>query len=255
MKGKAILFGLNYHHCESNHLNGCINDVHNMAEYLTNTLGIQCATFTDDTDLEGTSGIGIVKRIYELALDSYREDLDFAFIHYSGHGSYVRDRSGDERDGRDECLVPSDCDTKGYVSDDYLTSVFTRFNPKTRVLCIFDCCHSGTIGDMKYSWEGLENMVVENMNSKVTAKVMTLSGCLDKQTSADFFAQNSGMFAGALTDSLLMLLKTKPELTKNVFKLVDELRVLLKERDFDQIPKLCTSYKLIKDKSFIPSFI
>lgn len=224
-----------------------------MAEYLSKTFGIQCTTYTDDTDLDATSGIGIVRRIYELALDSYREDLDFVVIHYSGHGSYMRDRNGDERDGRDECLVPSDCDTNGFLSDDYLNSVFTRFNPKTRVLCIFDSCHSGTVGDLKYSWEGLENLVVENMNSKVTAKIMTLSGCLDKQTSADFFEKNSGMFAGALTDSLLTLLKTQPELVKNVFKLVEEVRVLLKERGFDQVPKLCTSYKLIKDKSFIPA--
>eukprot|EP00960_Hanusia_phi_P054286 762606-Hanusia_phi.AAC.1 len=31
MKAQGLLFGLNYKHCKSNQLNGCVNDVNNMS--------------------------------------------------------------------------------------------------------------------------------------------------------------------------------------------------------------------------------
>jgi hypothetical protein len=253
VKGKGLLFGLNYQHCSSGKLNGCINDVLNISEFLNSTYGFQVDIYTDDVNLHETSGMGIMRKLYELALETYRDDLEFVWIHYSGHGSYIKDESNDEQDGNDECLVPSDYQTTGLIPDDFICSLFTYFNPKTRVVFVFDCCHSGTIGDVKYSWEGFEQVSIENMQCSIPAKIITLSGCLDNQTSADAFnVLGDNKYVGALTACLLSILKDSPELKNDVFGIVSRLRLLLQEKQFSQVPKLCSTYDLYKDKVFIP---
>jgi hypothetical protein len=251
MKSKALLFGLNYAHTTDAKLNGCINDVVNMASYLKNVLkisNIEC--YTDDTDLINTSAQGMVQKLYQCAVDSFKEDLDFVWIHYSGHGTYVMDTSGDEADGRDECLVPSDFKKAGVVSDDYIQSLMRYFNPKTRVILVWDCCHSATLGDLKYSWESPRRVAVENIMCGVSSRTISISGCLDRQTSADAFI--NGQYAGAMTSCLLNVLQTRPTTLKDVFALLTALRDKLKTSGFTQVPKLCSTHNLAKDPLFIP---
>lgn len=252
-KTKALLFGLNYSHCQTvNHLNGCINDVLNMSEYLTTQHQIPCEIYTDESDdTSSTTKEGMKQKLLELAELSNKDALEFVFIHYSGHGSYVRDISGDERDGDDECIVPSDCEVSGYLLDDEISDIIAQFNPNTRIVCIFDSCHSGTVCDVKYSWESCYRVRVENILCKIPSKVLTISGCLDTQTSADAYIADTRRFAGALTNSLLKLLKSNEELNNDVFKLIDVLRVDLKNQGFEQIPKLCSTYNLARNKRFI----
>ena len=251
-KRQALLFGLNYAY-SANKLNGCINDVKNIAEYLTNKLTIQCTVFTDDNDLENTSGIGIIRQLHALAVASYRDSLEVVYIHYSGHGSYMQDKSYDELDGRDECLVPSDFLTAGLIRDDYINDVIALFNPLTRVICVFDCCHSGTIGDLKYSWESPKRAMMENALCDVRCKAITISGCLDKQVSMDAFNVNGdNSYTGALTSCLIMVLREDPLVVSNVFTLITKLRSKLTACGFQQIAKLCSSHNLAKDCIFIP---
>ena len=252
MRGRALLFGLNY--SGDLKLNGCVNDVHNMGEYLKTTLNIPIDVFTDETSSENTGLLGMVRRLYELALRSHTESLDFAWIHYSGHGSYVKDTSGDETDGNDECLVPSDFETAGLLPDDVIESILRFMNPKTRVVCVFDCCHSGTIGDVKYCWESPASVTVENILCSIPAKVITFSGCLDTQTSADAFGITAQEYQGALTSCMLLVLKDASMSTSrnDVVKVLTEVRARLKERNYAQIPKLCSTYNLARDRVFIP---
>ncbi len=42
------------------------------------------------------------------------------FFNFSGHGTQVEDQDGDEDDGFDEALCPSDFDTAGALTDDAL---------------------------------------------------------------------------------------------------------------------------------------
>lgn len=254
IKSRAYLFGLNYASEPEAKLNGCVNDVNMMADYLTKKHKIPCTVFTDDTKREACTAMGIIQKLYEAAVQSFREDLDYVWIHYSGHGSSLRDRSGDERDGRDECLVPVDFKTAGVIPDDYIVKLFQLFNPKTRIVFMFDCCHSGTIGDVKYSWEGPSRVSVENILCNVNARVITISGCLDAQTSADAYnVLGDGKYVGAMTANLLQVLNgTQAGPKKNVFEIVDLLRVKLKQGGFTQIPKLCSSYNIAKDPVLIP---
>jgi hypothetical protein len=255
MNGKAFLFGLNYKNDPASALNGCINDVINMSAYLQKELGIPCELYTDDVNLHDTSARGMMNKFYEIALQTYRDNLDFVWIHYSGHGSYVRDTSGDEKDGRDECLVPNDYKTGGMILDDHVNHLFSYFNPKTRVICIFDCCHSGTIGDVKYSWEGPSSVTVENILCKSSARIITISGCLDKQVSMDAYnVMGDNSYSGAMTSCLLLALReNKTGCWNNAFTLISSLRTKLKERGFRQTAKMCSSYNLAKDPLFIPN--
>lgn len=248
VRSKALLFGLNYAHTTDAKLNGCINDVRNMAAYLTDVLKIPTVLcYTDDTDMEHTSALGILQSLNQMAIDSWKEDLDFVWIHYSGHGTYVTDASGDERDGKDECLVPSDFKNAGVVPDDYIQKVMRNFNPKTRVVIVWDCCHSATLGDLKYSWESPRLVTVENILCEVPARIITLSGCLDAQTSADAYMNDQ--YAGAMTSCLLSVLKTSPGVLQDVFQLLRALRAKLLASGFLQVSKLCSTHNLAKDKT------
>lgn len=249
-KSKAVLFGLNYAHSEDLKLEGCINDVHNMSTYLQR-FGIPCEIYTDDNEktLSATTGKGMVAKLYELAAESFSNSLDFVWIHYSGHGSFIADHSGDERDGKDEALVPTDFQQSGLISDDFMQSIFRCFNPKTRVICIFDCCHSGTIGDVRFSWEGTPpRPTLENPRCSVRAPIITLSGCLDNQTAADAYdVLSDKKFSGAMTSCMLLALNRVPQARGNVIVLLALLRTLLRQKGFKQIPKLCSTHDLRRD--------
>jgi metacaspase-1 len=253
-RSKAILFGLNYPHTADLKLEGCVNDVLNMSKYLSQ-FGIPCDVYTDDNDatIASTTGKGIVTKLYELASESFKSNLDFVWIHYSGHGSYTADKSGDERDRRDEALVPTDFQQSGLISDDFLQSIFRCFNPKTRVVCIFDCCHSGTIGDIKYSWEGMPpRPTIENARCAARAPIITLSGCLDNQTAADAYnVLRDNKFSGAMTSCLLIALTRMPQLRTNVVVLLSALRTLLRQAGFRQVPLLCTTHDIRRDARFV----
>jgi metacaspase-1 len=253
MRSRALLFGLNYAHVPDAKLSGCINDVRAMATHLKGIGFAAVDVVSDDIDLSGTSAQGIVQRLYDLAVKSFSEDLELVYIHYSGHGTYVLDKNSDEADGRDECLVPSDFKTAGVVPDDMLCSLFAAFKPSTRVVCVFDSCHSGTIGDMLYSWEAPRKVVVENIMCDVKARVVTLSGCMDYQTSADAFGLlGDGKAIGALTACLLLALRENPGVAKDAFALLASVRAKLQERGFQQGPKLCSTHNIARDPVFLP---
>lgn len=254
MKGQAYLFGLNYANDEGMKLNGCINDVNNIATYLNAELGIPCEVITDDVNQKDTTAMGMLNKLYQIAMTTYKEDLDFVWIHYSGHGSSIIDKDGDEKDGNDEALVPIDVRTMGLIPDDYIQVLFSYFNPKTRVIFVFDCCHSGTIGDVFFSWDSPHECNVENVMCNVKAKLITISGCLDDQTSADAFnVLGDNKYVGALTACMLTVLKeNKNETWSNVFTLKDSLTKKLEENEFPQKPRLCSTYNLARDPTFIP---
>jgi hypothetical protein len=225
MKGKALLFGLNYSHCKKGQLKGCINDVYAMSRFIQSILNIPYELYTDDVDKKNTSYDGIVEKLYALAIESYKENLDFVWIHYSGHGSSVKDVSGDEADGMDEGLVPSDYESKGILIDDILHSVMCSFNPKTKILFVCDACHSGTILDLRYTWNENKRYTIDNSKSSIKSNITLISGCMDNQTSADAFnLMGDNKSIGALTASFLKVLSATPEKIHNSFKLLQAIR-------------------------------
>lgn len=65
-------------------------------------------------------------------------------VQFSGHGSFVPDADGDEPDGTDECICPTDTGN-GYITDDELFDLYAARRNGVRVVMIADSCHSGTI--------------------------------------------------------------------------------------------------------------
>jgi hypothetical protein len=244
MSRVAVLFGLNYSNDESLKLRGCINDVKNMSEVLQKKWGFKTDVYTDDESPEKTTGMGMVRALYELAIRSWRENLRTVWIHYSGHGSYMKDRSGDERDGYDECLVPSDVRQSGLIPDDFLHRLFRFFNPNTKVVCVFDCCHSGTMVDLPYYWDSRGRVTLENRRNNIRANVLTISGCLDNQTSADAYSvANRGQYEGAMSGCMQMVLNRHRHKI-DVFRMLQEVRNELRKRGFPQYPKVASTYNL-----------
>lgn len=249
---QAILFGLNYDATPDARLRGCINDVQNVerllktSEYAFDDVRV----FTDSSTKNRTTAQGVLQEMNNLAKRSWSESLDLAWIHYSGHGCSVPDRNGDEEDRTDECLVPSDFKTAGVIPDDYIKDCLRNFNPKTKVVCVFDCCHSGTIGDLKYRYFDEHTKQIENRGRACPASVVLFSGCKDEQTSADAYNVNRLFkYSGAMTSCMIMVLNEKCALKCKVFELLDGLRTKLAEKRFSQIPQLTASYEINENET------
>ncbi|CEL55177.1 Metacaspase-1 OS=Candida albicans (strain SC5314 / ATCC MYA-2876) GN=MCA1 PE=3 SV=1 [Rhizoctonia solani AG-1 IB] len=89
---------------------------------------------------------------------------DRFFLYYAGHGIQVEDTNGDEFDGWDEAIIPTDWATtynyrdEGLIIDDYLKEACVNTLPKgAHLTAVFDCCHAGTIMDLPYEHSTKEN--------------------------------------------------------------------------------------------------
>jgi hypothetical protein len=256
IKAKAILFGLNYEYLINYRLFGCINDVIFMGNYIRQILNIETLIFTDDKklqndELDNTSHDGIIINLYKLALESYTNDLDFVWIHYSGHG-YNIFKNNINKQG----ILPSDGKTKGLIFDDILHIIFSSFNPKTKILFICDACHSGTIINLNYSWDENKKRVIENNKSIIKSKMICISGCLDDQKSADTYnIFNKNKYNGALTGAIINILVANNKAIDNIFNFMNDIRNKLNSLKLTQYPELTSTYDLNNDVNIIPSFI
>ena len=94
---------------------------------------------------------------------------EYLTVYYTGHGSSVSDRSGDEADGKDEVMIFDDT----YIVDDKLAETLKHANGKTKVILINDCCHSGTMYDIP------DDMTEAG---KLPANIICLSAADDDET-------------------------------------------------------------------------
>lgn len=76
---------------------------------------------------------------------------DSLFFHFSGHGSQKRDPSGDESDGLNETILPTDYRTAGQLDDDRINELLVNPLGQGVVLhAVIDACHSGTAMDLPF---------------------------------------------------------------------------------------------------------
>jgi hypothetical protein len=152
---KALLIGINYIGMEDQ-LNGCINDINNVYTMLTNFFNyepnnIVCLAENLDQKNFPTRN-NIIDAVNWLLLN--QKDGDTLLLYYSGHGSYTVDRNRDEKDGKDEVIVPLDYRIAGMITDDWLNdNLLEKTLPKVKLYTFFDSCNSGTVIDMKYNLE------------------------------------------------------------------------------------------------------
>lgn len=252
----ALLVGINYVGTGSE-LNGCINDVHNLKEVLISKWGYQPENITILTDDPNTSGeIEATKKptkqniLSELYNHVKNADMTEFWFSYSGHGSYVKDLRGDENDGYDETLVPSDYSENGMISDDILHHLFSMMDSKVKAVVLIDSCHSGSMLDLKYRYISGMKRVIENPKDYIKSNVLMISGCLDDQTSADAYnINNSKKYEGAMSRSFLYVLEQN-NYNMTCYKLLKEMREFLKAKNFTQIPQMCSTKEISNTSIF-----
>lgn len=244
-KKAALLVGINYIGTASE-LRGCENDILNTKKILISKYGFKETEIVmlAESFGEKPTRANILKHMQDLVNKS-NNGYSSLWFQYAGHGNYTTDYSGDEADKKDECIATSD---NKYISDDEFRKLFTsQINKNAKMFCLMDCCHSGTIMDLKYKYQSNKtNWTTENKYA-VDANVLAISGCRDDQTSADAWLNSN--WCGAMTTSFLNAMAAtnyKP----NMFTLLDKMRVFLRSKGFTQIPQLTSTQIIDSNANF-----
>jgi hypothetical protein len=223
MVKRALLIGINYRKSDAE-LKGCINDTTNIKNILINNCGYvnsNIKVLTEDQQMTPTKH-NIEAQMQWLLTNCVTGDT--LFLYYSGHGSYTRDTSSDETDGNDEVIVPLDYKQSGIITDDWLfTNLISKVPANVTLWAFTDCCHSGTIMDLKYNYKSMcapkKGTVKAGMryvpadwsdrflfslerSKEIVGNVCLFSGCQDKETSADAYLakQSQGAFSYCLIE-------------------------------------------------------
>jgi len=253
---KALVIGIDYVFTPDVRLRGCRNDALRARDYLIETRGyskedVKVALDRPGED-EGTTKGGIVEGILRLANATHRQEVEEVYIHYSGHGTQMEDAAaiGREEGGLDEALVPSDFRTHGLLRDDKLNSLLQEFHPRTRVRCVFDCCHSGTMGDLPWKIRVGDPGFREVRSGTATPgkDVVCISGCRDDQVSMDAHDVNGrGKYSGAMTSCLMKVIEGRGGAGMDLRTLFTGLHDSLRSHGFRQKPVLTASSELNLD--------
>lgn len=243
----GLLIGINYINTPSK-LSGCINDVDNMKHMLVKKLQYKSSNIKILSEKRGhylptkSNILHELRRLIKKA--KYNKNIHELWFHYSGHGTYMTDKTKDEDDGKDEVLVPLDHKKRGYITDDLIHKLVSELPNRCKMIMIFDCCHSGTMVDLKYRYISGKKNVIENKRSHISSNIFMISGCKDVQTSADSYnILNNNKWSGAMTSSFLYVLN-KYGYNLTCYKTLKYMREFLKHRGYKQIPQMCCSHKL-----------
>jgi metacaspase-1 len=263
MARKALLCGVNEYQIPGANLRGCVNDVENMRSVLEDVCGF------DKSDITVLINEEVTKAAMEAALKKLTSGAaagDVLYFHFSGHGSNVADKDGDEPDGRDEIFCPNDLDWDDPLLDDSIRKLLDDLPAGANLTFVSDCCHSGTITraleppdvpcKQRYLPDPRDLRVVESgrtpggaMRGRAAYRSldapsdindadlpeMLITGCRADQTSADAFIDND--YHGALTHSLAAALRESGgKLTYR--QLHADVLQRLEDGGYDQTPQL-----------------
>lgn len=249
MARKALLVGINRYPDPAHRLRGCVNDIRQMEALLRGPFGFPAGGISVLRDEDATTAAirGELGRLTAAAGAG-----DVLVFHYSGHGSQVPDRNGDETTDRlDEILCPYDLDWDDPLSDDDLGRVARRLPAGAHLAVVLDCCHSGTglreagggehVPRRKSLPAPGDDAAARGASlhrfgeEAVAAGAVLVAGCRAGQTSADAFID--GAYHGAHTYFLCRTLAgrafdaTYPDVTRG-------LRRELRARGFPQVPQV-----------------
>lgn len=257
MSNKALLVGVNKYRLPGSDLQGCANDTTNVRDILLKYFGFTVKQIRVLVDERATKK-AILERLKWLVKGA--KSGDRLLFHFSGHGSQIRDRDGDElKDQMDEIICPHDMDWDGtYIVDDDLKAVFSTLPEGVRLDVLLDSCHSGTgtreaIGLRQLPPEQaikprfLMPPVDIRMREEDDLKVRKIgradnpqshvlfSGCRDNQTSADAYI--GGTYNGAFTYYFCKNLRDAQGAISRA-DLLKRLRASLKHEGYSQVPQL-----------------
>ena len=236
-KQSAFLVGINYTGT-INELYGCINDTKNVQDLLKNKYNFTNVTLLNDETPEKPTKQNILTGLRTLLSNTASGDT--AFFMFSGHGTCTADFNNDEKDGQDEVIVPIDAYSIGtcIIDDELNRMIRDTLKPGAKLVALFDCCFSGTVLDLRYTYGYPDN----TNESETAGDVYMISGCTDQQISMDTVASVNGkeMASGAMTYAFLSMIKE----TAIMGDLVTKMQKILKENGYSQRP-LLSSGKLV----------
>lgn len=256
---RALLIGINY--TGSSHaLNGCINDVDNMCELLKKCHYKDFTIMKDDSSCDANhqpTRRNILLRMKEFVAKTKPGDM--LFFHYSGHGTQTLDRNGDERDRRDEAICPVD---NTLITDDEIrATLITKLPARTQLVMLLDCCHSGTGADLRYLYEDTSTYKQGVFPSKYipsewkhshrryefprcqecNALVICISGCKDRQTSADTWSGTEYCGAMSMTFAEAWNKTRNSKGVADLSSLIQHMSCTLKCKKYTQRPQIAFS--------------
>ncbi len=135
-----------------------LNDGYVFAQTLKSKKGYEVFTANN---LSSSTVLSMIKKLVSI------QDAEI-IIYYSGHGTTITDSNEDEDDGQDEAFVFGYGD---YLVDDDFAKCVNENMVCSKLTCIADCCHAGTIWD------------TNSIKTDLQEKMQCISSCLDKQTS------------------------------------------------------------------------
>ena len=145
----ALLMGINHYLYPDrvSPLAGSLNDVEEMRQLLIGKFEFAPENIVVLTESKATHA-GIISAIQDLIARAHTNDI--VVVHYSGHGSQMKDVTGKMINGMDETIVPYDSRDPARkvfdISGAELHPLLLQLAKKTRNLTfILDSCHSGTL--------------------------------------------------------------------------------------------------------------
>lgn len=244
---KGLFVGINYRNTP-NELYGCVNDVVHFRNAICDAY---CYELKNVVVLRDDSTIPELQPTRENILNQLRTlvagsaQCEEIFFHYSGHGSRVIDRDGDEKynGGYDSVIVPVNYSTAGLITDDELLSIIK--NARCRFILVFDSCNSSSICDLKYQIDYVSPTQFSISSNPLrpvleNKQIYCLSGCHEQGFSADTFSDDQKQAVGAFTDALISMIRAN-NYTIPLIYLYRSVCMYLKETGYEQIPVLSCS--------------
>ena len=229
----ALLFGINNYPGSGNDLNGCINDINDVADKLQELYPNEFTILLwQDSDVTCSMFRNTIKN----QIVAMRSG-DTLLIHFSGHGTQVTDPHHDEDDGYDEALYLYD----GVFTDDEFNSILQLIPEGAKVIIALDSCFSGTAtrlynkGYCKSKYiPGKIRKSLKRRKKYLKSDVMkwvVFSGCQEDQTSADAYINNryNGAFTWAWLKTIDKAISYNTWCQATINKL---------DPEFDQIPTI-----------------
>jgi metacaspase-1 len=278
---RAMLVGINRY--PDSPLNGCLNDIRLMYKVLKEKFGFTEFAVLDDNKATRKNWITTLKNLGRRSKPG--DWLVHWYSGHGTQVPCLPETASFETDNFDECPVPFDHDWDNPFRDDDLNGIIQAINPEVELFFGMDCCFSGTIlknlppikndhpiksrylppplhvvlesGEINLDDElNLDTSrhdrsmmhrapFLRNVTTQGTA--ILISGCSDKQTSADAYINDK--YHGAMTFYLAQTLK---EANWNITyrDLVTRMNEKLDTEDYDQDPQLECRADLM-DKLFL----
>ena len=245
MSKKALLVGVNYTSIPQVALRGCITDIVNISGVLQDSYNYTKNNITIlRDDINNASKMptrnNILTNLSNLVSQS--ATLSEIWFHYSGHGSQIKaGANSTEIDKLEEVIVPIDYQKSGFIIDDEIFNIIK--NVKCKMILIFDCCHSGSMCDLQWSFLYTGGSIMKSLNTNksiANPNIYCFSGCKDSQTGADAYSIEQAQNVGAFTDAFIQCLRNN-QMNVDILKLYSDICLYIKSEGFTQTPLFSTS--------------